>query len=90
MATPMRNTNVQKYVISRMDYDDETGYYPTSYIKVSGRNYDCAIDFEGTLDAAIQLAKSKLSYLVEELAVFRWDHENDQWNMEAIISDHQD
>jgi hypothetical protein len=90
MAALTGNTNVQKYVISRMDYDDEAGYYPTSYIRVNGRSLDCAIDFEGTLDHAIKLAKSKLSYSVKELVVFRWDHENDQWDMEAIISDHQD
>ncbi len=90
MAAPTENTDVQKYVISRMDYDDEVGYYPTSYIRVSGGRFDCAIDFEGTLDNAIQLAKSKLSYSVEELAVFRWDHENDQWNMKATVSNYHD
>ena len=76
----------EKYVISRIDYDEEVGYYPTSYIRVSGRNFDCAIHIEGTLSKAIQLAKDNLSCQVRELGVFSRDRENGGWKIVIVNS----
>jgi hypothetical protein len=90
MAATAGGNNVQQYVISRIDYDDEVGYFPTAYISVHGRSRVCALRFEGTLDEATLLAKSELSSDVEDLGVFCRDREYDCWKLEAIISQFQD
>jgi hypothetical protein len=76
----------QSYVLSRIDYDEEVGYYPAALISVDQGSYRSSIRFHGTLEKATTQAESILDYKCKELGVFSWDAENEKWDIVVIVS----